>query len=182
MAKLFPKKKAWARVREQLLKHRGNNNHPPELAGCDDNWDKNSRWDKTITWAKQYDAYDIIQNMSDDDFYAATPFKPADLVLEDFSGDIGKLLIAINAETTWNKQKRHLIEDLIALLNAEGYIGLAGHGPTYGITTVGSSFIYKVPKTKQGSLKPYRGKTVRIICVGSGRHTDRYYMIGLYKA
>ena len=62
------------------------------------------------------------------------------------------------------------------------YISFNGHGPTYPISTVGSSFICKIPLNKQGNLKPFRGQTIRVVCTGSGSHTDRQYMAGPYSS
>ena len=181
MAKLFPKRKEWVELFNQLVKYSGEDDNPPSYADSEVNWKRNRCWEQTVIWAKQHDAYHLIQNMKEDDFYATTPFKSADKLPEDFSGEIGKLLAAIINEKSWNKKKRELVTDLISLLKSKDYFGFTGHGPTYRISTVGSSFIYNVPMTKQGNLKRYKGKTVRVICVGSGSHTNRYYMIGLYE-
>ena len=54
-------------------------------------------------------------------------------------------------------------------MEAAGYIRFWGHYRRYNVETVGESYLYKVPGNKRGNLKPFRGNTIRIVCVGHKR-------------
>jgi hypothetical protein len=41
---------------------------------------------------------------------------------------------------------------------------------------VGNSFIFEIADKRRGLFAPFRGKSVRVICVGSGRF-DRTVMV-----
>jgi len=67
---------------------------------------------------------------------------------------------------------------LIGLATAAGYVFFEASGCRYHASQVGEAYLYQVPHTKRGFLKPFRGKLVRIACIGSGRHSTRHYMVG----
>lgn len=67
---------------------------------------------------------------------------------------------------------------LISLLTEKNYIFFYANYAGYLSTTIGSSYLYDVPLYKQGSLKMFRGKRVRIICMESGCWR-RGYMAGI---
>ena len=184
MARYFPKKKSWAKVYDQLLKYGTDLNLPPAPPEDDNenNWIRNHCWQKTVDWAKNNNATEVIDSLPDEAYYATSPFSTCETRREDYTGKVGGLLKVLNDEERWNKNKYELVRQLIVILKASGYISFPGHGPTYPISTVGSSFICTVPLKKQGKLKPFRGQVIRVICTGSGSHTDRYYMAGLYSS
>ena len=39
--------------------------------------------------------------------------------------------------------------------------------------------VIDLPPKRKGYLSPYKGKRVRVLCIGSGRHSDREYAAGL---
>ena len=182
MARNYPKRKNWAKIYIELLKYGTDLNLPPTPPEGGEDWERNQIWEDTIDWAKTNNATSCIENLSDQDYYATSPFSSCETRREDFAGNVGNLLKVLNTETRWNKTKYELVRQLISTLKADGYISFSGHGPTYPISTVGSSFICEVPLNKQGNLKPFRGETIRVICTGSGSHTDRQYMAGPYLA
>lgn len=87
-------------------------------------------------------------------------------------------LKAMLNEDGWTSTKSHLRHELIQHLQNEQYISFEGCPYRYHITKVGESYLYDVPLYRQGFLKKYRGKRVRIVCVGSGRY-KRSYMAGV---
>jgi hypothetical protein len=95
-------------------------------------------------------------------------------------GEIGAALMAIQAIRTWTAEKSRLNVALQALLVAQGYLRFVGHPSRYHLARVGQSCLYEVPVSRQGVLRPFRGKTVRIVCVSSGRF-DRQLMAGELK-
>ena len=180
MARNYPKRKAWAKVYNELLKFGGDFNPPPTPPPGDNHWQSERYWQLTIDWARTNNVIGYIENLPDSDYYAMNPFSSCKTRREDFTGKIGNLLKILNAETRWNKTKNELVRQLISTAKESSYISFYGHGPTYPISTVGSSFICEVPMNKQGNLKPFRGQIIRVICTGSGSHTDRQYMAGPY--
>ena len=74
-----------------------------------------------------------------------------------------------NAQPTWTRKKRRLREELDTLCKAHGYIGFWGDYRNYALHRVGQSLQYDVPANKRGSLAPFRGKRVRLICIYSGQ-------------
>ena len=182
MAREFPKIKAWSRVHAELLKKSSDADLPPVPKDSADDWQRNSAWEKTQKWAEKLNASNCIETLSDEDYYATSPFSNCDTQRETFCGEVGKILEELAQQKSWNKAKYQDVTRLISVLKANGYISFNGHGPTYPISTVGSSFICKIPLNKQGNLKPFRGQTIRVVCTGSGSHTDRQYMAGPYSA
>lgn len=90
----------------------------------------------------------------------------------------GLILLSMRNEGRWTTTKSRLRDDLVEQLSDEKYIAFEGSPYRYHITKVGESYLYDVPLYKQGFLKNYRGKRIRIVCVGSGRYT-RTYMAGV---
>ena len=76
------------------------------------------------------------------------------------------------------KKKEHVCE-LINLGKKNKYLFFYGYTGRYFISRVGMSYIYDVPKNKRGNLKKFKGKTIRIICIASGRNFCRSYMAGI---
>ena len=97
--------------------------------------------------------------------------------------DIGAIIAKLLNRTTWTAEVERNRTALCKLLVKRQYIYLRGHPYRDGLTTmtrVVQSVIYSVPLNKRGHLKPFRGKDVRIVVVGSGRY-DRGLMAGIYK-
>ena len=98
---------------------------------------------------------------------------------DDFNDEARELLNIFQENSPWSAGKKEAQSALKLLLKEQRYIQFHSTYKRYGISTVGASYLYDVPLYKQGNLKPFRGKRVRIVCVESGRHTDRVYMAGV---
>jgi hypothetical protein len=106
-------------------------------------------------------------------------FSLDDTIPENFKDEIGIILKKITAiETNTKKKKEHICE-LINLGKQKRYLFFDAYSHRYFISRVGRSYIYDVPKNKEGNLKKFRGKTIRIICITSGRNFCRSYMAGI---
>lgn len=103
---------------------------------------------------------------------------PSDEVLPDkCSDEVGLLLEKVKAAPVGRAReeaRRELVEAAVAC----GYILVSGHYQRHHVSTVGASCLYRVPDTKQGHLRRWRGRVVRIACWGSGSHSDRKVMVG----
>lgn len=93
-------------------------------------------------------------------------------------GDVGVLLTKLQAMPTWTADKANLNLALQAMLTARGYVRFVGHPSRYHLERIGESCLYAVPPNRRGVLRAFRGKTVRIVCVSSGRF-DRQLMAGV---
>jgi len=182
MAREFPKIKAWSRIYAELSKIGSDADLPPVPKDSADDWQRNLAWEKTQKWAAKNNASHCFETLSDEDYYASSPFSNCNTQRETFSGEVGKILRDLNEQKRWTKSKYELVKRLISVLKENGYISFSGHGSTYPTSTVGSSFICDVPLNKQGNLKPFRGQIIRVVCTGSGIHSHREYMAGLYSA
>ena len=100
-------------------------------------------------------------------------------MLEDrFSDDVLEAIKLLNAEPKWNSKKHNFKTKLIELLKSEGYIDFTvTNVKQYRISRVGQSYLYDVPLNRRGHLSVFRGKRVRIVCTGSGRHSFRKFMV-----
>ncbi len=78
---------------------------------------------------------------------------------------IGKILNQMRP-LTWTKEKHALKERLVDQVFAEDYIGFTGSPMFYGLGSSGESAIVIVKPQQRGHLKAYRGRAVRLICLG----------------
>lgn len=99
-------------------------------------------------------------------------------VLPDQYDDIlGAKIHRLQAIDSWTAEKRKLQRDLAVMSTYFGYIGLRVDPRAYLVHQVGQSFIYDVPLDKRGNLSVFRGKRIRIICLGSGAFS-RWIRVG----
>jgi hypothetical protein len=91
--------------------------------------------------------------------------------------DVGALLRKLNARAGWTQEAVDLLDELLALLKRKKYYRFDGHPSRYHLQGIGESYVYDVPMTQRGHLERFRGKTVRVVCVSSGRF-DRSLMAG----
>jgi hypothetical protein len=101
-----------------------------------------------------------------------------DHVLPDLCEDVlGAKIRRLQVIDGWTAEKRKLQHDLEVMSPYFGYVGLQVDPRSYIVHQVGQSFIYDVPMDKRGNLAVFRGKRVRIICLGSGAFT-RWIRVG----
>jgi hypothetical protein len=100
-------------------------------------------------------------------------------MLEDnFDDKILTVIKSLNSRTGWNKYAIALQTKLLKMLEARHYIYFMGDANSYGVGTIGGSYLYDVPLYKQGNLLKFRGKRIRIVCIHSGNFR-RGYMAGV---
>lgn len=103
------------------------------------------------------------------------------ITIEDPKADeIGLIIKELQSIPTFTTAKRAVLGRLLELLKQSGYKLFNGKAARYGFGPIGASYLYCVPEDKRGHLEPYRGKLVRLVCVGSGIF-DREIMVGVYK-
>ena len=106
-------------------------------------------------------------------------FTEVDMLTDNEDDEIGNLLKQIREIKTFTKRKRELISEVINTGKKQKYLSFGGYTHRYFIGKVGESFIYHVPKTKKGNLQKFKGKTIRVICIGSGQRFERHYLAGV---
>lgn len=100
---------------------------------------------------------------------------------ETFLGDIGQLLKKIDRISNHTNEKKSLVILLKEVCSKNSYIYFRGFSHNFHISHIGGSYIYEVPQKKRGNLHQFQGKTIRLICVGSGPRWVRWYVAGIYK-
>lgn len=98
------------------------------------------------------------------------------IIEDNTKDDLSKLLTEFNLLSRWNSEKQNLLKELISLLEKQNYKMLILKEHRYKVGKVGNSFIYEISDKRRGLFTLFRGKSVRIICVGSGRF-DRTVMV-----
>jgi hypothetical protein len=95
---------------------------------------------------------------------------------DNIQDEITKILTKLNNITSWTTEKQHILKGLIASLEKSQYKQLILKEHRYKVGKVGNSFIYQVSENRRGLFAPFRGKSIRVICVTSGRF-DRTVMV-----
>ncbi len=176
----IPKLNVWKQIAADLSKRPHVTSLPSVPSSTDTRWEREKAWSETIKWMNENDAMDAISALKDEDYSSEGTFRPSGISKEDFTGEIGETLKAVLEEGTWTKRKRQLVAELRQHLEVSGYVEINGHGVRYVVSHVGGSFIYRVPVSQHGHLRPFRGKTVRVVCTGSGSRSYRTYMVGIF--
>jgi hypothetical protein len=96
-----------------------------------------------------------------------------------FDQKIDEMIVSLLACRGWGKRKQKAKSELLDYLASCGYIHFPGtYRQFFGIRCVGEQKVLDLPPTRKGVLSVFKGKRVRIICVGSGRSFLREYVAG----
>jgi len=100
-----------------------------------------------------------------------------DTYLDEVGTAIRRLKKQPHRSTEWIRH-RELLE---TLLSQKRYHRFRGSPYRYHLQRIGDSCLFRVPANRRGHLARFRGKTIRLVCVSSGRfHRD--YMAGTIAA
>jgi len=102
-------------------------------------------------------------------------FTKEDVIEDPCTDEAGQIMKAMLAIPTWSKAKHIFHKELVELLESKKYIYFSGHSKDYFVSCVGTSCLYQIPHNRRGHLSVYRGKLIRLVCVGTGQY-DRGYM------
>lgn len=102
-------------------------------------------------------------------------FNSSDKIEDSCADAAGQLMNAMHKIPTWTKAKRTIYNELVELLESQKHIYFRGHLDKYHLSVIGTSCFYNVPDKRRGHLSIYRGKTIRLICLGTGQY-DRLYL------
>jgi len=98
-----------------------------------------------------------------------------EILKDPLDDSIGRLLSKLACYQAFTKEKHEVVSQVIKSITKKNHLFFPGQKQNYHISAAGESFIYKVALNKRGYLKQFRGKTIRLICVGSGTRWNREY-------
>jgi hypothetical protein len=98
------------------------------------------------------------------------------VVPDNIQDNVTKTLSHLNSIPSWTSEKKQILKDLITSLEKNHYRQLILKEHRYQVGKVGNAFIFKIGDNRRGLFASFRGKSVRVICVGSGRF-DRTVMV-----
>ena len=104
----------------------------------------------------------------------------ADMRDDPLNDEIGLMIVKLTSLEKWTKEKYALKDLLAKTMKKEGYTSFLGHYARYNLHRIGTSYLYQVPMNKRGHLRTFRGKTIRLVCMGHSRF-DRKIMAGAVK-
>ncbi len=105
-----------------------------------------------------------------------------DALEDSVSDEIGAHLSKIQAIQFMNSEKRKLVAEVKALMSRKGYVEFESYSGSLHLSRIGDSCIYEVSAKDKSKLITFRGRTVRVVCVGSGSHWYRTFMAGPIEA
>jgi len=100
-----------------------------------------------------------------------------DTLPDKLTDDVGRLLVALR-HTSPGRAREEARRALVETAEGKGYLFFVGHYLRYHLTQVGNTYLYRLPESKRGRLKAFRGGLIRISCWHSGRHSIRHLMAG----
>ncbi len=96
---------------------------------------------------------------------------PIDDVIDDYQQKLSKI-------PTWTKKKRELAQELRTALDKAGFVYYCTRlAHCFDLSGLGNDVVRHIPSNKRGGLQPWRGQTVRIVCIEPGRYY-RGYAVG----
>jgi hypothetical protein len=99
-----------------------------------------------------------------------------DINLDETKDEISFLLEKFRSTSGWTSDKVSQLKNLIQLLEQLGYEKFFLKENRYHVGKVGSAYQYKVSDKRRGLFAKFRAKSVRVICIESGRF-DRTVMV-----
>ncbi len=105
--------------------------------------------------------------------------KIEEIIEDDKIDEIGNKISQVQSLVPGSKDKREAIVELCDMMRDCKYAEFDSDAKNYAVIRVGESFICDVPLNKTGHLKSFRGRRIRVVCVGSGKYNKRSYMAGV---
>jgi hypothetical protein len=89
--------------------------------------------------------------------------------VDQVSDDVGILCRELCSGVSWTAERHEIRKRLILRLRKERYVIFSADPHVYGLSRIGESFLLEVSTKQRGHLKQFRGKRIRLVCMGSGR-------------
>ena len=100
---------------------------------------------------------------------------PDEMIADPKDDEVGRLLNAMGSLSHWTKERFALKHEIIKRMKRRKHVAFQSDKRLFRLSRVGSSLLYQVPEHKRGYLVPFRGRLIRLVCVGShGRNHCAY--------
>ena len=103
-----------------------------------------------------------------------------DQLADNLYDEISGIVLTMAAKKTWDADCVVLFDKLEKLLSKKRCKSFSGDQRTYHLTRKGQACLYDVPANQSGSLRLYRNKRVRLVCLGGwNAYSDRWYSVAV---
>jgi hypothetical protein len=103
-----------------------------------------------------------------------------DKIKDNLKDKISKVTAKMMAKKTWDGECKTLFELLEKELTIQKHKEFIGDCRYYHLTKKGQACLYDVPVDQRGYLAEYRGKRIRLICMGSiNAYSERFYQVSV---
>jgi len=100
-----------------------------------------------------------------------TKFSQEDGIEDKLTDTIGVLAKKIRTSKSRNLVYLDLRSQLDRAIKTSKYLVFTANVTNYGTWSVGQSKLFYVPENRRGALSIFQNKTIRLVCIGSGRFT-----------
>jgi hypothetical protein len=94
--------------------------------------------------------------------------------VDQIGDDVGLLCRELRSGVNWTAERHEIKKRLVLQLRKDRYVVFSADPRVYGLSRIGESFLLEVSAKQRGHLKPFRGKLIRLVCMGSGRFKRVY--------
>ncbi len=105
--------------------------------------------------------------------------KIEDQKLDCYDDELANSIAQLSKLETWDAEAKRLFAQIERLCQTNKFIYFTGDYRDYHLTRKGQSAIYDVPMNQRGILDRFRGKRVRIVCMGGwDSYAGRWFYVG----
>ena len=103
-----------------------------------------------------------------------------DKIKDNLKDKISNITAKMMAKKTWDGECKELFELLEKELTIQKYKKFIGDYRYYHLTQKGHACLYDVPVDQKGYLAEYRGKRIRLICMGKfNAYSKKFYQVSV---
>ena len=96
-----------------------------------------------------------------------------------YDDELANSIAQLSKLETWGAEAKKLYSKIESLCKRKKFIRFSGDYRDYHLTRKGQSAIYDIPLNQRGTLEKFRGKRVRIICLGGwDSYAGRWFYAG----
>lgn len=99
-----------------------------------------------------------------------------EIIPDEIKDEISLLLEKFRNTSGWKLDKVNQLKHIVELLEKTGFEKFILKEHRYNAGKVGNAYCYQVSDKRRGLFAKFRGKSVRVICIGSGKF-DRTVMV-----
>ena len=95
---------------------------------------------------------------------------------DELKDEIAILLKKFRNTPGWKTDKVNQLKNIVKILKNDGFEKFYLKEYRYHVGKVGNSYCYEITEKRRGLFAKFRGKSVRVICIESGRY-DKTVMV-----